>query len=234
MKWFLASLFVLLPCLPSQAQQNKMRIFYSQKVPAVVRRQVPRGGETKFFGVWKSEKTKSAILIHFYTAPTREEPLSCKVDIFEQIYMGKSSKIERINSIRLDGNSPLFEYVTNNVPNTVVTLTYGADVVWVNQKEKQQPLLRFNIVTSGGLHGQSTDYMLINFPLGWDKESNVQYYHSGRNTIDVDSVSFNKVDEDGFMIVTVIHSENGAMPDSATVSNFYWNGKFFSEEISKK
>jgi hypothetical protein len=183
-RFFIVAAVALLAHLPAQAQrpaqtQNAARILYSRNIPAVVRQQVPRGGETKFFGAWKPEASKHDFLVHFYSAPTKEEPLLCKVDIFERSHIGKRSRVKRINSIRLANNPTLFKYVTTNVPNTVVTLTYGAEVVWANQKEKQVPLLRFHIVSSGGLHGQYGDYVLINFPYGWSKEASAQYFGWG-------------------------------------------------------
>jgi hypothetical protein len=216
--------------LPSQAQQNKVRILYSQSIPTVVRQQIPRGGETKFFGIWQPENTKHAILVHFYSAPTKNEPLLCKVDIFQRLNRDSQSKLKQINSTRLDSNPELFKYVTANVPNTVVTLTYGADIVWANQKEKQKPLLRFHVVFSG--YGRSGNYILINLANGWHDKANVQYFSWGGNVTESNVVIFDKTDKQGFMIVTVANSWNNGGDPYTIETDYYWNGETFSRRVA--
>jgi len=225
--------FTGLICLPAQAQrpaetQNAMRIFYSQRVPSVVRKKVPQGGETKFFGVWKTQDSKHDILVHFYSSPTKEEPLLCKIDVFERRHKGKSNGVELINSVQLDNDSRLFEYVTNNVPNTVVRLTYGADILWVNQKEKKIPLLRIHVLSSGGLHGDYGDYILTNFPYGWSKEANVQYFGWGGNMNNSSSVDFNEVDARGYMKIVTTYTEY-SIENSVKEQEFLWDGEKFSK-----
>ena len=235
MKRLLAlTFFALLTCLPAQAQRpsetkNAERIFYSQRVPSVVRKQVPKGGETKFFGVWKSQNSKREILVHFYSSPTKEEPLLCKLDIFERVYKGKGNSVELINSIRLESDSNLFKYVTNNVPNTVVELTYGADVLWVNQKEKKIPLLRIHVLSSGGLHGDYGDYIVVNFPDSWSENANVQYFGWGGNINNSNSVDFNKVDARGYREIVTTYIQYADGNQAVTTQEFLWNGEEFSK-----
>ena len=233
-RFFIFSFLTLFACVPAQAQKNKIRILYSQNVPAIVRREVPASGITKFFGVWKSESTKRDILIHFYSAPTKEEPLLCKVDVFERLRSIKGNSLRRINSAQLNENPELFSYVTNNVPNTVVTLTYGADVIWANQKEKKIPVLRFHVLSSGGLHGQYDDYILISFAQGWNNKAKVQYYESRGDTNEFSWVTFDKVDERGFMVVTTWHDVAGEGTGNPTKVEHYWNGETFAAKDDKK
>ena len=226
-RFFVCTALTLFIGFTAQAQQNAARIFYSRNVPTVIRQQVPKGGETKFFGMWKSENTKIDLLIHFYSAPTKEEPLLCKVDIFERSRSNR--RMKPINSVRLTDNPSLFKYATNNVPNTVVTLTYGADVIWANQKEKRLPLLRFQVLSSGGLHGDYGTYVLIDFPHGWDKNTNVEYYNWG-GTIDTsDSVNFDKVDKKGYMVITTTYTEYNDVQNNVYKEEFYWDGEKFSK-----
>ena len=229
-RFSICTALTLLLCLTAQAQQNVARIFYSRNVPTIIRQQVPKSGESKFFGIWKTHNAKNDFLVHFYSAPTKEEPLLCKVDIFERSDL--SGEIKRINSVRLTDNPSLFEYVTNHVPNTAVTLTYGADVVWANQKEKRLPLLRFQVLSRGGLQNSGT-YVLIDFPRGWNKSTSVEYYNWWGTINASQSVDFDKVDEKGYLVITTTYTEYSEFQNKVFPEEFYWDGEKFSKHEPK-
>ena len=216
-------LFYLAPTL---AQEYKVKVPYSRHIPALIRQQVPNGGKTKFFGVW-NQNSNSRFYFHFYSAPTPQNPILCKLDIFQQVPRS-SNKIKQVNSITLDNKPNLFRYITGNVPGMPGSLRYGADILWINQKEKKLPLLRIDVINPHALDETTHDYIMITCAAGWDATPRVQYFEQWGNSYEYCWVTFDQQDKLGYMVVTTWHDTTGIGNGNPTQVEYRWNGANFS------
>ena len=225
-RFFLSILFVLFASVPSVAQQNKIKISYSRNIPLVARQNIPVEGETKFFGVWAEVEKDRKLAVHFYSSPSKEQPLRCKVDLFESNSRKRSTVWRPINSVVLDVDPQRFN---DQLPHAAFTYRYGANVVWVDQKRQKLPALKFDVYDKDAVLARSGVHILVALPRGWSSKASIQYFAWSDSINSGSEFRFDKTDERGFMVITQFNARYGGdFPDQVSQTDYKWDGEQFA------
>jgi hypothetical protein len=182
---------------------------------------MPRRAKSHQIGAYKFRTDGPEVVFHLYEIPLTAkekaeddnpdagESHNCRLDILELRKTKTRKKWVRINSISLQ-NLPFHEV--------------SFDLKWADPKRKQIPIISIYLVTVG-FTGGFGEYLLVNFPKGLSKPATYNGFSWGGNSYETTNVSFEEVDERGFMIIRSDFHEFSAERNTPTF--FIWNGSKF-------
>lgn len=139
---------------------------YISSLPSSVRKKMPRGAQTCFFGLFRPMPSARRFAVHLFNAhtrsapkPTHEEDLPHHVvDLFEVRPSSRQGDINYHFIHRFELNSKEFPWSPTK---------YQVQFYWLNPQQKTQPLLVFNIFAIGECYGAVGHKIVTVFNQGW-------------------------------------------------------------------
>lgn len=209
--------------IPARAQQHVVTLKYSKQMPPAIRRAVPRGGKSLFFGTCRMAAGGPALQVHFYrTAAIVKRHDSTGLWISEpvhklDIYEGTGRHSRRVNSTK-------FVFATGYPK-------FGADILWVDPQTRRMPVVRVHYFDPNGFYGMVGGYLLLAYPQAWRGPASVHRYSYGGDLREANSVQFDRVDERGFLMPVTSYGNRDHDGDSSTEHR--WNGEKFVAGATK-
>ncbi|MDQ3815251.1 MAG: hypothetical protein M3347_15120 [Armatimonadota bacterium] len=236
------------------AEISTVKVRYSRLLPVAIRKQMPRGGKSRFFGISQLKFNRQNILLHVYDtkktdfssnrasygvkdyAPSEREfqagPL--KVSVAGSGYGVQQVGLDLfVRNIKADGkfqkiNSVRFNYVRFVNAAYPSHETVGVDVIWLDPKTKRIPIFKIDLRDPNGVLGAVGVNMLVVFPNGLRGKAVVEGFGYGADNSTYSNVwysQFNTLDSRGLLQVNSVHSKASIGKSIKTVLE--WNGKYF-------
>ena len=222
---------------PTQAQQTQKkvpieRIAYTRSIPAAVRKQMPHGATSCFYGSFKLSARSPRFLLHLFNPNPKQaaqpmgngEKAKCHftLHIFES---GKATSGAR-QKLRLINSGPVQYSSMVEKP-----IRFGAHLLWLDYNRRNKPILKFDCFDPNGFSGLIGDEVIVVFPTGLKGRAAIQSFAygawSGSDSAGAAN-TFDDIDEDGLLQIrhyTFIRTSEIPQPPPALLR---WSGEKFA------
>ncbi len=201
------------------AQQQQIQFIEVKPVLKAALSQMPIGSRSLQFGTLKIGTRGINVVVHTYIIGVRHIKRDdvvvdvvnlYRMDLFRRARVNNKDTLHKLNSIQ-------FEVAGR------MNLVYAQ---WLDAKTKRFPVF----VLQGASAGFGRKWLTMVFTLGTSKLPVVQEFEDSFNLESSTSISFDGVDERGYMMVIKSFREGGSEPSASDISldtSLYWNGKEF-------
>jgi hypothetical protein len=164
-----------------------------KNVPNYMARLVPTDGKTKFFGeieVKIGRKPASMLRVHFYewkakTSADVRNSGRCAIDVYVQ--QNPRDTFHMVSSVKDD---------TSNVNKAFGYSVTFVNLMWLNNKTKTVPIVRFCCQSTDGFYGPNGQNLFLTFAKGLNQKPSTQNFENYSSHIDFVDWFFDDSDRD--------------------------------------
>lgn len=216
---------------PSAVAQPGRIVVDRAPLPASVQARIPRGGTSRFYGVFpKFGPHGQDLAVNFYSTPVTSKAILLKnpeaVNCTVNLYATRVAKRPRFRHLK----SLHFYNWSSSLAGHGVVCAVGQ---WLIPAKRQTAVVMFHLQTPGDM-GYSINDVLLTFARGLDQPPVVSVFESWGNGYGSVTANFNEVDERGMMVVTTVETEATDDDKPDILKKYYWDGKGFSLRTEKE
>ena len=191
-------------------------------VPAAVLKQVPRGGDSRFYGTLPLRFHNRPVTLHVYgTSPPHGQP---RMDLYTRVGTGHHSTLHRFSRVVLDVRGAVFDPYGGGGYSTV-----WVRALWLDPKTRRIPVVDVALSIDPRVEPIGADALVV-FPAGLSSKAVVQGFAFGRsNVYEGSGWSFGDVDKQGLLTIRT----SDWVKSETTTTVYGWDGERFVPGESK-